>query len=141
LSAQPQFDALLHALYKDSRLKNRLILLTFLGLVVPLSLMVAMGFPEKPACLVMIALFPLLFLTNARNIQRKATSVAGFDGIYDPSQKEPGTTDPQKELENALKELESTKMLVKSLGRPKPQRTQHKEQPSQMEEQRRREAN
>lgn len=67
LSAQSQFGVFLNAVYKDHHLKNRLILWTFLGLVLPTAFLVAAGVPERVACVVMIVLmFPLWLVVHAR---------------------------------------------------------------------------
>jgi hypothetical protein len=59
------------ALYGDSFLKKRLLLWTFVLLVVPTSLLVALGAPEKQAYIVMGALiFPLHFVFYLRGTPR-----------------------------------------------------------------------
>jgi len=112
LSAQSQFDALLNSLYKDSHLKNRLILWTFLGLVLPLSFLVAIGLPEKAACVIMIALVPFLFLMKGRNRKSKTASIVGFGRKFDPQQKQPETNDAPKERKTTRKAHGSARMLA-----------------------------
>src|SRR6266481_5830191 len=71
MSLQSQFDAFLSAMYKDSHLKNRIILWTFLILVFPTAFLVAAGVPEKPAYIAMAALvLPLQILIYSLTLNR-----------------------------------------------------------------------
>jgi hypothetical protein len=59
----------LTALYNHSYLKRRLMLWTFVLLVIPTALLVALGVPEKPAYLAMCALMlPLHFALYLRGV-------------------------------------------------------------------------
>jgi hypothetical protein len=66
-----QVGGFLTALYSDSSLKRHLMLWTFVLLVVPTAVLVALGVPEKPAYLAMCALMlPLHFALYLRGVPR-----------------------------------------------------------------------
>lgn len=72
-----QLDVFLEAFYRDTRLKSRLIMWTFAGLVVPTTLLVATGIPEKLAYIVMAALIlPFLILVYALTSAARKTNEA-----------------------------------------------------------------
>jgi hypothetical protein len=61
--ARSQVRGFLDAVYEDPALKNRLVLWTFVALVLPTAALVALGLPEKLAYATMAALiFPLQFV-------------------------------------------------------------------------------
>src|SRR6266496_6030835 len=75
MSLQIQFDAFLSAMCKDSHLKNRIILWTFLALVFPTAFLVAAGVPEKPAYITMAVLvLPLQIAVYSLTSDRKPQS-------------------------------------------------------------------
>lgn len=51
-----QLDAFLKSVYVDSRLKNRIVLWTFLVLVLPAALLYSLGIPLKTLCIAVAAL-------------------------------------------------------------------------------------
>ena len=64
-----QVGGFLTALYSDSSLKRRLMLWTFVLLVIPTAVLVSLGVPEKPAYLAMCALMlPLHFALYLRGV-------------------------------------------------------------------------
>jgi hypothetical protein len=78
--AHGQIKGFLDALYQDSALKNRIVLWTFVVLVLPTAVLVALGVPERPAYSTMAALlFPLQFvvyLLGQPTVQVKDTTTS-----------------------------------------------------------------
>jgi hypothetical protein len=116
LSVQAQFDTFLNALYKDSHLKNRLIVWTFAGLVLPTAFLVAAGVPEKPACIIMTALAPpLLIAVYALTSLRKTKSVRSGDPlpmVYQEPRVFPETITVEIKVSESLKEISARITLI-----------------------------
>jgi hypothetical protein len=63
MSVRLEIDAFFACLYRDAHVKNRIIVWTFVGLVFPTALLLALGVPSKPLYTAMfLLLLPLQFV-------------------------------------------------------------------------------
>jgi hypothetical protein len=76
-----QLGAFLEAMYTDRRLKHRIIISTFLALVLPAAFLMTMGVPEKPLLIGLVGLLLPVQLVVFAFSRREAQTKEGSPGV------------------------------------------------------------